>query len=171
LAFNSISVITLIPLLVYSSALKGDPLFAWQGVWRLIQIPLASVAILLFITGGRRYDFLQFIGFRQTKTKTDCQALTDNCQVETSGVLGLIRHPWYTGGILIVWVRALDLSVILANLVISTYFIIGAYLEEQKLRRQFGQGYADYQNQVSMFLPFKWIGQRWRILNAWRNSR
>jgi protein-S-isoprenylcysteine O-methyltransferase Ste14 len=53
----------------------------------------------------------------------------------------MIRHPWHLGGFLIVWARDLSLSTILTNLVISSYFVIGAILEEQKLAREIGAPY------------------------------
>lgn len=74
----------------------------------------------------------------------------------------MVRHPWYAGGILIVWGRNLDMAAILTNLVITGYFIIGAYLEERKLLVEFGEEYIDYQRQVSMLFPFKLIRQKFR---------
>jgi len=45
-----------------------------------------------------------------------------------SGILSAIRHPWYAGGILIIWARDISLFAFLNNIVISAYFVIGAYL-------------------------------------------
>jgi protein-S-isoprenylcysteine O-methyltransferase Ste14 len=88
--------------------------------------------------------------------------LTDDCSLDTSGVLSLVRHPWYTGGILIIWARPLDTGAILTNLVLTAYFLVGTRLEERKLTAQFGQEYTDYQQRVSMFLPIKWMAGRIR---------
>jgi protein-S-isoprenylcysteine O-methyltransferase Ste14 len=82
--------------------------------------------------------------------------------LDTSGVLNLVRHPWYTGGILIIWARPLDASAILTNLVLTGYFLVGTRLEERKLTAQFGQAYTDYRQRVSMFLPLKWMERRMR---------
>ena len=43
------------------------------------------------------------------------------------------------------------------NIVLSLYLVIGAFLEERKLLREFGDAYRQYQNRVSMLLPLKWI--------------
>jgi protein-S-isoprenylcysteine O-methyltransferase Ste14 len=158
--YNAVALLTLIPVLVYTDSIRGTPWFAWQGPWRLVQFLLILSALLLFFGGSRRYDFLQFLGLRQVKEEKACSVLTDDCQLDTAGVLGMVRHPWYSGGILIVWARSLDLSAILMNLVVSGYFVIGAYLEERKLVRQFGREYRLYQERVSMFFPLKWIGNR-----------
>ena len=88
--------------------------------------------------------------------------LTDDCSLvtrATSGVLAVVRHPWYSGGILIVWARSLDAAAVLTNLVVCGYVVVGAILEERKLKAQFGRQYADYQQRVSMFFPIKWTGR------------
>ncbi|SPD72517.1 hypothetical protein PITCH_A1390015 [uncultured Desulfobacterium sp.] len=81
--------------------------------------------------------------------------LTNDCSLDTRGVLSIIRHPWYTGGMLIVWARPLDLSAILTNLVVTGYFVVGAILEERKLKAQFGEQYVAYQQCVPMFFPIR----------------
>jgi protein-S-isoprenylcysteine O-methyltransferase Ste14 len=42
-------------------------------------------------------------------------------------------------------------------MVISAYFIIGTILEERKLLLEFGERYREYQKNVSMFIPYKWL--------------
>lgn len=80
--------------------------------------------------------------------------------VFAAGILSAVRHPWYTGGMLIVWARPLDTAAVMTNLVVCGYFVAGAYLEERKLKVQFGEAYRDYQRQVSMFFPFKWVRKK-----------
>ncbi|HGY12263.1 MAG TPA: DUF2726 domain-containing protein [Desulfobacterales bacterium] len=60
-------------------------------------------------------------------------------------------------GILIVWARNSDMAVILTSLVITGYFLIGAFLEERKMLAEFGEEYTGYQRRVSMLFPFKWV--------------
>jgi protein-S-isoprenylcysteine O-methyltransferase Ste14 len=162
IVYNIVSVVTLAPVLLYSVSLRGTPAFFWQGPWRFLQTALAVSALILFVAGARHYDLFQFLGLRQLKDEKACSVLTDDCSLDTSGVLSLVRHPWYTGGILIIWARPLDTSAILTNLVLSGYFLVGARLEERKLTAQFGQEYTDYQQRVSMFLPLKWMAGRMR---------
>jgi protein-S-isoprenylcysteine O-methyltransferase Ste14 len=64
------------------------------------------------------------------------------------------------GGILIVWSCDLSVSTILINMVISIYFIIGSILEERKLVREFGEKYREYQQRVSMLIPWRWLKSR-----------
>jgi protein-S-isoprenylcysteine O-methyltransferase Ste14 len=84
-------------------------------------------------------------------------SLANNNDFVVSGIHRIIRHPWYLGGILIVWASDLSVSTILINMVISIYFIIGSILEERKLVREFGEKYREYQQRVSMLIPWRWL--------------
>jgi protein-S-isoprenylcysteine O-methyltransferase Ste14 len=38
--------------------------------------------------------------------------------------------------------------------------VIGTLLEERKLVLEFGDKYKEYQRQVSMFIPLKWLREK-----------
>jgi methanethiol S-methyltransferase len=154
--YNVTALATLVPVLVYSFSIRGLPVFRWEGSFRIIQGMMVLSALVLFIGGAGRYDLARFIGIRQVREDSACGVLTDDCRLDTNGILGIVRHPWYAGGILIVWAGNLDVTAILANLVITGYFLIGAFLEERKLLAEFGEEYMDYRRRVSMFIPLKW---------------
>jgi len=160
--YNFIALVTLLPVLAYSFSIKVLPVFRWEGPFRIIQGLLMVSALLLFIGGARRYDLARFLGIRQVRENSACNVLTDDCRLDTGGILGIVRHPWYAGGIFIVWARNPDMAAILTNLVITVYFLIGAFLEERKLLAEFGEEYIDYQRHVSMLFPFKWVIQKLR---------
>ena len=157
LMFNGVSLATLVPVALYTFAVQNDPFFSWGGSLRIVQILLLAVAFTLFFSGMRRYDTLQFLGIRQLEQTNACAVLSKDCKIDTKGILGVMRHPWYVGGMLVVWARNLDTAAIITNAVITTYFVVGAFLEERKLVRQYGKAYQEYQKQVSMFFPYKWL--------------
>ena len=159
LAYNCLSVITLVPVLIYTYAIQGEPRFRWEGALVLVQFGLVLIAGLLFLLGMRHYDMRQFLGLRGLKggQPEGCTVITEDCRLDTTGILGVTRHPWYLGGILIVWARDLDISAIITNGIISGYFVVGAFLEERKLVRQYREDYRSYQRTVSMLFPFKWL--------------
>ena len=72
-------------------------------------------------------------------------AITDTGELDTSGVLGMTRHPWYLATGLLIWARQLDVSAIIVNVILTSYLIVGTYLEEKKLVREFGEKYLAYQ--------------------------
>ena len=161
LAYNLIAVASLVPVLAYTWTLEGPPFFTWDGPLRGVQALMLLTALFFFAAGGRRYDFLQFAGIRQVRAQNDCTVLTDDCSLDTDGILGVVRHPWYSGGILLVWANHLDVAALLVNSVITLYFVLGAILEERKLAAEFGETYRVYQQNVSMLVPVKWIRRRW----------
>ena len=124
---------------------------------RIGQVILLGIAVLLFFLGGRQYDARQFLGIRQYKRGAPNRVISDTGELETAGVLGITRHPWYLAAILLIWARQLDLSLIGVNVLLTSYLIIGSYLEERKLIREFGEKYLTYQKRVSMLVPFKWL--------------
>jgi protein-S-isoprenylcysteine O-methyltransferase Ste14 len=83
--------------------------------------------------------------------------MTESGEFDSRGVLGLIRHPWYLGVFILIWARDMTLKGLIINLVLSAYLVIGTVLEERKLVLDFGNKYKEYQLQVSMFIPLKWL--------------
>ena len=158
LAFNLIAVVTVIVPLYLGWRLRGDVIFEWNGWLRLVQAVLAGAAVAFFWAGARQYDMRQFLGLQQILSEDDtCTTIGEACGVETRGVLGLVRHPWYCGGMLIIWARDLDAAALVTNLVLTAYFIVGALLEERRLVREIGEDYRRYQREVPMFLPWRWF--------------
>ena len=157
LLYNTVALVTLLPLVYYSISIQGAPIFRWQGPLAIAKYLLQVTSLYLFIAGARHYRMSQFLGIHQIKTWQADHTLSKQDIFDTTGILGAIRHPWYISGIMIIWARDISLSVLLNNIVISAYFVVGAILEERKLALQFGEKYRDYQKNVSMFLPCKWL--------------
>jgi len=162
LVYNALALITLIPVALYAHSLQTQPLFSWQGPWRVGQGLLLAASLFLFMAGARHYDLLTFLGARQLKQRDSCLGLTETRALDTRGILGAVRHPWYTGGMMVIWARDLDLSAILTNLILTGYFIVGTLLEERKLSIEFPAIYKDYRQKVSIFFPYQWFKSKWK---------
>jgi len=157
LLFNLIAILTLIPVALVAYSIRTQAIFSWNGYLRLGQILLLAVAVLLLLLGGRHYDVRQVIGIKQIKEGTANKAITDTGELDTSGVLGITRHPWYLATILLIWARQMDVSAIFVNVILTSYLVVGTLLEERKLIGEFGEKYLAYQKRVSMLIPFKWL--------------
>ena len=157
LFFNLIAILTLIPVVLFASSIRTQTIFDWNGYMRIGQVLLIVIAILLIFLGGRHYDAGRLLGIKQIKRGIPSRAISDNGELETAGVLGITRHPWYLAAILIIWARQLDLSMFGVNLILTSYLIIGSYLEEKKLIGEFGEKYLTYRKRVSMLIPYKWL--------------
>ena len=159
LFFNSVAVLTLIPVLWYSHSLRQEAIVRWEGVWLVLQYLLMACGVLLVIAGGRHYSLRQFVGISQLQGASS-GGLAAGGGIDSSGVLGLVRHPWYTAVVLLLWARNLDMAALVGNGVLTVYIVVGTLLEERKLVHEFGDAYRSYQRRVSMFVPLKWTRRR-----------
>jgi protein-S-isoprenylcysteine O-methyltransferase Ste14 len=162
LLYNAFALVTLVPVVWYTYSLKAEPLFSWNGSWRVGQVLLLAASLLLFGEGARNYDGAAFLGLRQLNKRDECTGLTETCALETRGILGVVRHPWYAGGMMIIWARPLDLSAVVTNVILTGYFIVGAFLEEHRLSTEFPETYKEYRRKVSMFFPYLWLKSKWQ---------
>jgi protein-S-isoprenylcysteine O-methyltransferase Ste14 len=106
------------------------------------------LALGLFAYAAFQTDILELIGLRRNAKN----------KLITTGAYGIVRHPLYAGGIILLFTKTemsqLDLT---AVLLVSIYLIIGAFIEEKRLLEIFGEEYRKYQQRVSMFIPAKWV--------------
>lgn len=160
LFFNVVSALTLIPVVLYASSVRTEPIIRWDGYIRIIQVLLLGTSALFFFLGARRYDAAQLLGLKQIREGTPNKGIAHAGDLDTSGVLSVVRHPWYLAAMLLIWARQLDISAVLVNVILSSYLIVGTYLEEKKLVREFGEEYRTYQKRVSMLIPYKWLKSR-----------
>jgi methanethiol S-methyltransferase len=117
-----------------------------------------TLAGLLALAGARHYDMLQLLGLRQIMTGASHGVLSESGKLDTSGILGVTRHPWYLAAIILIWAdyRSLTLATLITNVILTVYLVVGTILEERKLVIELGEEYRQYQRQVPMLLPWKW---------------
>ena len=157
LFFNFISVLTLMPVVLFAYSIRTQAIFHWNGHMRIGQVILLGFAGLLFFLGGRHYDAGQLLGIKQIREGTSNKVITDTGELDISGILGITRHPWYLATILLIWARQMDAAAIYVNAILTFYLIVGTFLEEKNLINEFGEKYKAYQKRVSMLIPYKWL--------------
>lgn len=159
LFFNAIALLTLIPVLWYLRSLRQEAIFRWEGAWLVPKYVLLVSGILLVVAGGRHYSLGQFLGISQLRG-AGSGGLAAGGGIDSSGILGLVRHPWYTAVVLLLWAGDLDMAALVGDGVLTVYIVVGTLLEERKLVHEFGDAYRSYQRRVSMFVPLKWTRLR-----------
>jgi methanethiol S-methyltransferase len=160
LFYNTVSLVTFIPVEYYSVSIHGPMVVRWEGPFLILRGILLGLAICLFLAGLRHYDMAHFAGIRQIRTRRTHITLSDVPRLDRTGILGIIRHPWYAGAFLVIWAQNLSVSMILNNVVLTAYLVVGTLLEERKLVAELGDQYRDYQRSVSMFIPYRWLKRR-----------
>jgi len=162
--YNLISAVTLIIPVSFSLFLQRSEsvLMVWPGHTGVVRLCLIVIALYMFWSGANHYDMKYFLGISQLRTGRNSPLLNDRTSsFSASGASSIIRHPWYLGGIILVWTVPVNFypSTMITGVVVSAYFLIGIYLEERKLVRCFGETYRAYQRDVSMLIPFKWLSK------------
>ncbi len=148
--YNIISLITAAPaFFIWITSSSSTPLVYSVPGWLIpFLILLRLLAIGLFVYTAFQTDPSEFAGLKPGKTRG---------KIMTDKAYGIIRHPLYTAVIILIFTKTemtqLDLT---AALLVSVYFIIGAYIEERRLVSAFGDEYRKYQQRVSMFVPVRW---------------
>ncbi|MEP4533811.1 MAG: isoprenylcysteine carboxylmethyltransferase family protein [Cyclobacteriaceae bacterium] len=106
----------------------------------------ASWGVIIVIASFRQISMKAFLGLKKGNQE----------ELVTTGLHGSVRHPIYSGTILIMlgmFISVPSLAVLLTVLVIFAYLPIGIYFEEKKLIDVFGQEYLDYKEKVKAIIP------------------
>jgi protein-S-isoprenylcysteine O-methyltransferase Ste14 len=154
LLFNFQALVLLVPPLWLTFALRGPLLWQWSGIaWWLVN-GLAVLAIGGVFWSLRTYDGSEFLGLRQWREKE--RSVEDQERFHLSDLHRFVRHPWYSLGLVLVWTRDMDPAFLTSAILITLYFIVGAWLEEGKLLVYHGEQYRRYRKRVPMLCPNPW---------------
>lgn len=162
--YNIFSLITLIAPVYCMRTIVSSPVFSWQGIMQFPRFAILLLALILFREGSKKYDLSFFLGIKQLKTGKSKTLLGDKEMFTATGVFGLIRHPWYSGSLLLVWsfFPVYTAAKVVTAAILSIYLVTGTLLEEKKILAEYREGYVSYQKDVSMLFPWKWLVRRLR---------
>jgi steroid 5-alpha reductase family enzyme len=168
LAYNIFACISFLPVLIIAALTPDRTLYRVPLPWSGVMIFGEVLAVVALLVGFRQTDMWEFIGLRQiagravslstSYPKGKGPVETREGKLVTRGLYRYVRHPLYTAGIAFIWLMPLmTVNVLAINIALTVYVVVGAVFEERKLRRAFGQEYADYAARTPMFIPFtKW---------------
>lgn len=106
------------------------------------------------------FDTKEFLGlnqiYRYFNDQYNSEELDERLTLRIEGPYRYSRHPVYLFSIMILIFRpVMDLFYLTILLCIITYFYIGSYFEEKKLREVFGEKYRNYQEKVPRIFPVR----------------
>lgn len=146
LAYNLIATVGLLGLLVLNGSIPAVPFFDRNSVVLYTSLMLSTFGVFIISAAFRQYKVSAFLGFREEDSDT----------FSTHGILNKVRHPIYSGTILIVigfFLYIPNLPTLISVICIFVYLVIGIYLEEKKLIQKFGDTYLAYKKRVPMLAP------------------
>jgi protein-S-isoprenylcysteine O-methyltransferase Ste14 len=147
------STLTLAVLMAWLRSVPEQVLWEWKGPWALARWLGLAEAAFLFWAGARAFDNRHFLGLAQLRDYAAGRQPAEP-PFRAEGILGVIRHPWYSGTLLLLVFMLPWTNVNLAwRGVFLLYTLVGCELEERKLLRDIGAPYAEYRRQVGRYWP------------------
>jgi protein-S-isoprenylcysteine O-methyltransferase Ste14 len=150
LVYNLFAGLSFALVLAVAVRMPDKTLYSIPFPWFIPLVIGQGLAVIALIVGFLQSHPMEFLGIRQRGSPIE-----EPRRLTVEGLYRFVRHPLYTAGLVFIWLMPLmteRLSVI--NLALTVYVVVGAYLEEGKLVRKFGQEYVDYAAVTPMFIPF-----------------
>ena len=145
LFYSIVSSLGLIALLVVNGSIQSGNFFDPSGLIRYLSLMLTTFGVMTIQLSFRQYRLKSFLGFAEEKT-----------DFRIEGILKYIRHPIYSGLILVTigfFLFIPNLPTLISCLSIFIYLPIGIFLEEKKLDAAFGEMYRQYRLDVPALIP------------------
>ncbi|WP_299027800.1 isoprenylcysteine carboxylmethyltransferase family protein [uncultured Thermanaerothrix sp.] len=150
LIYSLLGGLTLLPVLGLMALLPDQVLYRLTWPWLGFALFGQGLGVWVVWRGLRATGALAFLGVFQALGQNPAASP----RLVTDDIYAWMRHPLYTGSMLALWCMPLMTCNLLAfNLAATLYFLLGARLEEAKLRAEFGTAYADYARRTPMFIP------------------
>ncbi len=150
LGFVVIAILTLLPSLAMVVLLPSQVLWRIPSPWVYVTGAVQILAGLGLIIGVFHTDVMAFVGVRQL-VQSDSEQKT---KLITVGLYGLVRHPLYFFGLVLIWLTPYMTDLILAfNIAATLYLILGTIPEEKKMVAIYGPAYEEYQENVPRIIP------------------
>jgi protein-S-isoprenylcysteine O-methyltransferase Ste14 len=147
------STLTLAVLMAWLRSVPQQVLWEWKGPWAVARWLGLAEAAFLFWAGARAFDNRHFLGLAQLRDYAAGRQPAEP-PFRAEGILGVIRHPWYSGTLLLLVFMLPWTDVNLAwRGTFLAYTLLGCELEERKLLRDIGAPYAEYRRQVGRYWP------------------
>jgi protein-S-isoprenylcysteine O-methyltransferase Ste14 len=148
LGYNIFAAISFVPILYLMATLPDKAIYQVPAPWSTLMRGGQLLAVLMLFIAFLQTDSLSFVGLRQLFETTG------SSQLVTRGLYRVVRHPLYTFGLLFIWLSpTVSQNSLTVYIGATLYTLIGAYFEERKLLREFGDSYAEYKKKTPMLIP------------------
>jgi methanethiol S-methyltransferase len=139
----------LIAIVYFQLDLRTTELFKPGNFLFVSGIIISSAGIILMLICIRKY-FMNLSGLRSLVVESF------SGQLEITGIHKYLRHPLYLGTFMFIWGLLLVfpyLSLLIMDVIVTVYTLVGIELEERKLIAEFGEDYLHYRKSVPKLIP------------------
>ena len=148
LIYNLVAIITFGAVVLYGVIIDTALLFPPTQITFYLGLMLATFGIFIIKRAFRAYSTLKFLGFKKEENTTE--------ELRTEGLQARVRHPLYSGTVLIFLGYALfnpTLASTVTLLALLVYLPFGIRSEEKKLYHIFGKAYEHYKKNTPALIP------------------
>ena len=141
--------ITLMLIVYYGISIRTTLVFEPSIFIKIVGILIGVSGLILMLVCIKKY-FVSLSGLRSLIREEQYSELM------ITGVHKYVRHPLYTGTFTFLWGMFLVFpfwNLLVSNVIITAYTLIGIQLEEEKLVKEFGEQYRLYRQHVPMLFP------------------
>jgi protein-S-isoprenylcysteine O-methyltransferase Ste14 len=151
--------VTLVAILIYQLLIPPILLFQKSIATDIAGILVSVSGLILMLVCIRKY-FMSLSGLKSLFFEQHRNELI------ITGVHRYIRHPLYLGTFIFIWGLLLifpHLSLLVMNVVITVYTLIGIKFEEEKLVEEYGEDYVEYRKRVGALWVRRTAGAKSRV--------
>lgn len=150
LLYSIFSTVLFLYIIIYASAIEKWALLAITDMTTYIGFMLAALGTIMMVKAFKNFSTPKFVGL---KPHDD---LNDTGEFIHAGIHSYIRHPIYSGLILIFlgyFFYQPYMSSLIHFLCLLIYLPFGIHFEEKKLIKLFGDKYEQYKKSVPSLIP------------------
>ncbi len=147
LYYTTFSTLGLLPIMYLLATTPSELLLERSSMLKYFGLVLASFGVFVLKAAFKNYDTKEFMGVGMQDAAP---------KFVQKGLLNYMRHPIYTGTILLVIGFFLFIPNVLnltTGICTFIYLAIGIRLEEKKLVEEFGEAYITFKKEVPMLVP------------------
>ena len=149
-SYNFFAVASFFPAVTMLYTFPDRPLYNIPAPWVYLTAVLQGLAAITMIAAVMQTGPFDLAGLAQLTSVGERQPPT----LVTDGLYAIVRHPIYTGGLVLMWlIPDMTINHLALIAVLTLYTLIGAWFEERKLLTDFGAVYAEYKARVPMLIP------------------
>lgn len=141
--------IFLVAILLFQIKIPTPELFHSSNFIFIAGITISFLGLVLMLICIRKY-FMNLSGLRSLFVESF------SGQLEIRGIHKYVRHPLYLGTFIFIWGLFLvfpKLSMLIMDIIVTGYTMVGIELEERKLIDEFGDNYLRYRQSVPKLIP------------------
>ena len=154
LAYNLLAAVTFLPVLALLGVLPDQHLYTIPFPWIILTLVVQVLAGLALVSGVLQTGVWSFLGICQLIEPAGGDSCAQEPHLVVTGLYRFVRHPLYTAGLAFIWlIPRMTVNLLTLDLGLTGYIFVGAWLEERKLLREYGDAYAGYRQRTPMLLP------------------